>query len=85
MRPSGAPDSDGAKDSERLPPPFLGNTEVCKGKGHIMAGAGTANSSPMIRRTIGERATEKAYCPTTSVKPAVTKPTTMAPNGPAPA
>jgi hypothetical protein len=38
MGPRGASDSDGAEDSERLPPPFIGNTELRKRKGHIMAG-----------------------------------------------
>ena len=38
-RPGGAPDSDGAKNGEHFPPPFRGNTNMCKGKGHIIAGA----------------------------------------------
>ncbi|MDQ1389061.1 MAG: hypothetical protein QOF56_2515, partial [Acidobacteriaceae bacterium] len=42
-RPSGASDSDGAKHGERLPPPFLGNTDVCKSKGHIIPGACSRN------------------------------------------
>jgi hypothetical protein len=85
-RPSSAPDSDGANHGERLPPPFLGNTDVCKGKGHIIHGACSRyrEQQPNDKTDDGERATATAYCPATSVKPPATKPTTMAPNGPAP-
>lgn len=39
VRPSDTPDSDAANRGERLPPPFRGNAEVCKGKAHTIAGA----------------------------------------------
>jgi serine/threonine-protein kinase HipA len=69
--------------------PVADTKVMCFGKERLTSyparAAGTANSSPMKRRVTGERATENAYRPNTSAKPAVTKPTTMAPNGPAPA
>jgi hypothetical protein len=47
--------------------------------------AGSANTSPIRRRTMGARSTEAATVrPSTSVKPPVMKPTTMAANGPVP-
>jgi len=71
-RPGGTTDGDGTDDGKRLAPPFRGNTDM------------GANSNPTTKRTMGERATENANCPATSVVLPATKPTTMAPNGPAP-
>jgi hypothetical protein len=85
--PGGASDDDGTHHGERLAPPFRGNADVYKGEASIIAGAraaGTVNSSPTTRRTMGERATEKANCPATSVILPETKPMTVAPSGPAP-
>jgi hypothetical protein len=89
-RPGGTTDGDATDDGKRLAPPFRGNTDMGKRQSRIIVAsyparaAGGANSSPMTRRTMAERATEKAYCPAASVRLAATKPMTMAPNGPVP-
>jgi hypothetical protein len=76
-RPSCSTEGDGIDDGTRLAPPFRGITNMSKGKRYIIAGhaAGSANSNPMTKRTMGERATEDASCPATSVLvPAMNQP-----------
>src|SRR5882757_973169 len=76
-RPGGTTDGDGTDDGKRLAPPFRGNTDMGKREGHIIAGTGNANNNPTTKRTMGERATENANCPATSVVLPATKPATI--------